>query len=239
MTLKFTPGNHQYRLDGRKIEGVTTLLKGYPKPALVYWSARTVAEYVADNEAGVDQLRTMGRDPMVAALKSVPWQERDVKAARGTEVHALAEQLVQGHTVEVPDHLTAMVEGYAHLLDERHIEPILVEARGANRTLWYAGTLDLLAKVDGEILLLDAKTTAGIYGETAMQTAAYAHFEFIDDDGTEMPLPAIDGIGAIHITELGSTLHRFPDMERAWKVFQHVAWVYRQMPDVDSWGTRS
>ncbi len=31
----------------------------------MYWSARTVAEYVADNESAIDLLRSMGRDPMV------------------------------------------------------------------------------------------------------------------------------------------------------------------------------
>ena len=103
MTLKFSPGNHSYRLDGKPVPGVTTLLKGgIPAPALVYWSAKQVAEYVADNEDHVAQLRSMGRNPMVAALKSVPWETRDTAAVRGTDVHALAEQLVHGNEVRCP-----------------------------------------------------------------------------------------------------------------------------------------
>ena len=68
MTLKFNAKTHRYWLDGKPIPGVTGLIKGgIPAPALTYWSARTVAEYVADNAEHVEQLRVMGRGPMVAA----------------------------------------------------------------------------------------------------------------------------------------------------------------------------
>jgi hypothetical protein len=50
VTLKFSEKAHRYWCDGKPIPGVTTLIKGgLPAPALVYWSARSVAEYVADN----------------------------------------------------------------------------------------------------------------------------------------------------------------------------------------------
>ena len=77
MSLKFTASTHRYLLDGKKVQGVTTILsQGIPKPALPPWAARTVAEWVADNEASLEVLRQMGREPMVQALKNVPWQKR-------------------------------------------------------------------------------------------------------------------------------------------------------------------
>jgi len=94
MTLRFTAKTHRYFLDGSPIPGVTTLIgKGLPSPALVYWSAKTVAEWVADNPDGVEAFRATGRGPMVAALKEIPWQKRDEAAIRGTDVHALAEPI--------------------------------------------------------------------------------------------------------------------------------------------------
>jgi hypothetical protein len=106
MTLRFTAKTHRYFLDGSPIPGVTTLIgKGLPKPALVYWSAKTVAEWVADNPDGVEAFRATGRGPMVAALKEIPWQKRDEAAIRGTDVHALAERVIRGEAVEVPEHL--------------------------------------------------------------------------------------------------------------------------------------
>ena len=87
MTLKFSPSNHRYTMDKpptaglKAVAGVTTLLgKGMPKPALPHWSAKEVACYVADNPDGVETLRGMGREPMVAALKGIPWQRRDEAA---------------------------------------------------------------------------------------------------------------------------------------------------------------
>lgn len=148
--LVFYPNSHRYRLDGAWTPGVTTLLgNGLSKKALMYWSARTVAEWVADNPDDVERLRTMGRGPMVAALKETPWQARDEAAGKGTEVHALAEQLVHGREVEVPEHLADHVDGYVRWLDRKQPEPLHVERPCASRQWRYCGTFDLLARMDG------------------------------------------------------------------------------------------
>src|SRR5690606_13872332 len=64
VSLKFSPKAHRYWIDGKPAPGVTTILgKGIPKPAIPYWAARTVAEYVADEPEKVEALRAAGRDP--------------------------------------------------------------------------------------------------------------------------------------------------------------------------------
>src|SRR5690606_40669257 len=71
-----TARGHWYKLDGVKVDGVTTLIsQGLPKPALMYWSARVVAEYVADNLDQVVAMADMGRASLVAALKEVRSEE--------------------------------------------------------------------------------------------------------------------------------------------------------------------
>lgn len=227
--LTFYPASHRYKLDGAWVPGVTTLIgKGLPKPALMYWSARTVAEWVADNETDVDALRRMGRGPMVNALKGVPWEKRDTAAVRGTDVHALAEQLVHDQAVEVPEHLRGHVDGYVRWLDEFAPEPIWTERPVGNRTWRYAGTFDLIAQLMGETWLLDVKTSAGVYGDNAIQLAAYAGAEFlIDHEDNEQPFPTIDRLGILHVREDGTTLHPVRDgvRESAWKDFLHISWV--------------
>jgi hypothetical protein len=53
---------HSYFLDGEKVPGVTTILgNGVPKPALVGWAARTVAEYVTDRLTMKDYTRPGGQ----------------------------------------------------------------------------------------------------------------------------------------------------------------------------------
>lgn len=227
MSLKFSPKAHRYTLDGRPCPGVTTLLgKGLPKPALPYWSAKTVAEYVVDNPETVDNLRSLGRGPAVAALKAIPWQARDEAAVRGTDVHSLAEDVIHGREVDVPEHILAHVEGYVKWLDTFAVEPVLTERQVANRSLWYAGTFDAIVRIGGEVWLLDWKTSKGVYGSTALQVAAYEGAEFyIDDDGAEQPMPEVDRLGVVHITEAGTALRPVKDKAAAWKDWRHVSWV--------------
>jgi hypothetical protein len=228
VTLKFNPKTHRYWLDGKPIPGVTTLISGgVPKPQLTYWSARTVAEWVADNEAEVEQLRSMGRGPMVNALKEVPWHKRDTAAVRGTDVHRLAEDLVHGREVEVPEHLADYVEGYVRWLDEWQPVPVLTERPVASRRWWYAGTFDLIADMCGERWLLDIKTASAIYGETALQTDAYRNAEFyLADDDTEQPMPeGISRLGALHVQETGTVLVPLDSSGAAFKDFLHAAWI--------------
>lgn len=241
MSLKFSPGNHQYRLDGKHIPGVTTLIKGgLPSPALMYWSAKTVAEYVADHEAEVETLRSMGRGPMVQALKETPWAARDQAAFKGTEVHALAEKLVHGEEVEVPDHLVGYVEAYVDFLNTIQPTPVLVEAMVLSREHWYSGTLDLVADLPTDIAaqmptlgprpLLDIKTGSGIYAETAFQLSGYRFAEtYIDTDGEEQPMAdlGITGAAAIHVRGDGWDLVPVRADEYVWKRFLHIAFVAR------------
>jgi hypothetical protein len=225
-TLKFNEKSHRYWLDGKPIPGVTTIInKGWAKPFLAPWAARTVAEFVADNEDQIAALRQMGRGPMIAALKGVPWQKRDEAAVRGTDVHTIAEQVIHGEAVDVPPHLADHVEGYVRWLDAFDVRPILTEFRVANRQWWYAGTGDAIVTIGDTRWLLDWKTSADVYGETAMQTAAYRNGEFwVADDGTEQPVPEVDRLGVVHITQGGTRLHPFRDPDAAWKDFLHTQW---------------
>jgi hypothetical protein len=202
--IKFSPGNHRYWMDKKPVQGVTTIIKqGLPAPALMYWSAKTVAEWVAAHPGITDQMAALGGPgPLTAFLKEVPWQKRDDAGARGTEVHRLGEQLVHGTPVEVPQHLLGYVEGYARWLDEWQCRPILVERMVGNREHWYAGCFDLVAEIDSTIWLLDLKTASGVYGENALQTDAYRNAEFWqDDDGLEQPLPTCERLGVLHVQD--------------------------------------
>jgi hypothetical protein len=230
-------------LDRRPIPGVTTLLgKGLPKPAIPYWAAKSVAEYVVDNPEKIADLVAMGRGPAVAALKGVPWEKRDQAAVRGTDVHDLAEQLAHGQEVDVPEHLVGHVEGYAHWLDAFDVEALHTEVPVASRKWWYAGKFDLICRIGrgpwaGYAVLADNKTSKGVYGETALQTAAYASAEFMAPDAdTEIELPAIEATGVIHVTEAGSQFYPLADsperIAEHFKIFQHIAYVAKRTDDI-------
>ena len=129
--LVFRESNHSYRLDGKPVPGVTTLLgKGLPKPALPRWAAKSAAEYVADNLEVLNALPD--RESIIATVKQSPWTQRDRAAVRGTDVHDLAEHLLHGREVEVPEHLAPYVDGYVRFLDLWQPQVILTPACGSS-----------------------------------------------------------------------------------------------------------
>lgn len=253
MTIQRINGSrgHWYRIDGVKADGVTTLLKnGLPKPALTYWSAKCVAEHVADaTDDDLRVLRDLGRDGMIAALKGVPWKKRDDAAVRGTAVHNLAEKLVVDEEVEVPEHLVGHVDACLNFFADWKVQPISVERTVGHRKWRYCGTYDLVGDLvtPGEIrapwlpapipagttirALVDYKTAAsGIWPDTALQLAAYQHAEtYVDPDGTEQPMAAL-GIElalAVHLRADGYDVYPLDTSEQVFKHFLHIAWVAR------------
>ncbi len=93
------------------------------------------------------------------------------------------------------------VNGYVEWLDQWEVIPVLTEKVVANRVHGYAGTFDAILEfgdgpLAGKTYLCDWKTSAGVYGEMAMQIAAYANADFyLDEEGNEQSLPVLDGLG--------------------------------------------
>ncbi len=208
-----TAKGHYYKdANGHRVPGVTTMLgDGVPKPALINWAANSTAEYAVDNW---DKLSELGISERLKELQGARYAVTDKAKKRGTEVHAFAERLVKGEQVTgIPDELRGHVEAYVRFLDQFEVDPILVEATIVNYKHGYAGTLDLVAELtdsDGQrrTLLLDVKTNEkGIFGETALQLAAYRYAEFYQDaDGNELPMPEVEGCGAILVNSDGARL---------------------------------
>lgn len=224
--------SHSYKIDGQKAEGVTTLLDGgIPKPALVRWAAKSVAEYVADNgEHIIDAFGWMDREQLVAMLKQKPWSVRDAAAVRGTDVHALAEKLLHGEEVDVPEHLAGYVRSAVEFLDEWRVIPVRSETVVASRQHLYCGTFDFVGHIfDGRTVMGDYKT-GGIWPEVVLQQAAYRYAEvFLDENGDEQPMASlgIEGALAVQIRADGYDVYDLPADEAAFSAFLNVAAVAR------------
>jgi hypothetical protein len=207
MRRKETAKGHYYvDANNHRIPGVTTILgDGVPKPALINWAASATAEWAVDH---FDELTEMAPAARLKTLQGARYAVTDKAKKRGTEVHGYGERLVKGEKVTgVPDELRGHVEAYVRFLDRFEVDPILVEASVVNYRIGYAGTLDLIAEITDEkgqrrTLLLDLKTNEkGIFGETALQLAAYRYAEkYVDADGVEHDMPEVEGCGAILIS---------------------------------------
>ena len=221
LPLSLNEKSHRYALDGKWVPGVTSIVEaGLPKPALKRWGERVVAEAAVDQLDTLGQiLQTMGRAPTVDALAAMPYEQMKTAQLKGTAVHALAEHVVSGDPVDVPDELEGHVRGYVGFLESFDVAPLATEALIANRTMWYAGKFDLLAEIAGRIWLLDIKTSKNVYPETALQCAAYSRAELCIVNGEEVTFPHVDAIGVVHVTEAGTSFYDLGDMEAAFTEF--------------------
>jgi hypothetical protein len=219
-------GHRYVDANGAKVPGVTTFIgDGVPKPALVNWAANATAD------AALNRWDDLAKLPPAARLKELQgarYADRDAAANRGTAVHSLAERLIKGEQVEVPDELAGHVEAYVRFLNEFEPAPVLVEAVVMSHKHGYAGTFDLMADIAGVRWLLDIKTSrSGIFGETALQLAAYRYADtYVTASGTEKPMPPVERCGAIHVRADGYDLRPVeagPEQHRAFLYVQQVA----------------
>jgi hypothetical protein len=159
---------------------------------------------------------------MVDALKGVPWERRDSAAARGTTLHDIADQIVRGQEVDVPDSLVPVVESAVRFMEDWHIEPILTETAVGSREHWYAGTLDLVADSNrAPRAIYDWKSGKAIYTGAAWQLNAYGHAEFHGLDGHEHPVSelGIEAAYGVHIRPDGYDVYPLrygPDIFAEW-----------------------
>jgi hypothetical protein len=239
--------NHSYLIDNQPAIGVTTALsKGLPKPALPYWSAKRVAEHVVDMEPGAltKMLEDYGRNGTTALLKGVPWAERDAAAGKGTEVHKLAEKLIHGEQVDVPEYIAGHVASAVKFMDDWRPRPLLVEPVIASRRWLYAGTADLVAELpDGRRVLFDYKTSrSGIWPETALQLAAYRYADCYlaedpRDSDIEIPMAevGITECAAVWVRADGYDVLPLDTGLDVHQAFLHVAYVARVADLMKRW----
>jgi hypothetical protein len=218
---------HSYELDGRRVPGVTTLIRdGIPKPNLVDWAARMSAEYAADH---VDDIARLERGAAIDLIKNAHSRSRNFAAAKGTDIHAIAQRLAAGEPVEVADTIAGYVDAYLRFVEDWQPDTIALEAPVINRRWFYAGSFDLLCSLRGQLCsLVDIKTGgSGVWPETCLQIAAYRHAEaMLDADGREVPMPATDAGHALWLSDDGTyELLPVESGDDIFNVFLHVCHV--------------
>ncbi|MEZ5119631.1 MAG: hypothetical protein R2686_06985 [Candidatus Nanopelagicales bacterium] len=228
-----TGRGHRYvDANNTKVPGVTTLLSGgLPKPALTNWAARTAAEYAVDNW---DRLAGEKPSRRLDEIRGAPWASRDAAALRGTKLHTAAEQLQLTGTADVEEEQLPLVESYLRFVEDWQPQVTHTESAVYNITHGYAGTLDLIADLcDGQTWLLDLKTSKGVYGDMALQLAAYRYAEFINDGDDHHPMPTVDAVGIVHVRADGYDLVPVVAGAAQFRAFLYVAQVAKTAASLD------
>jgi hypothetical protein len=219
-----------------RLPSVTTLLGLLDKPALKRWAANTAADYATDNW---DELAAQAPSQRRAAIAAAPWTERDKAAAKGTAIHALAERLLAGEAVEVPEVIVGKVNAVARFLEANPLGRAFTEARvwaDSDQELGlcgYAGTADLMGLHPkyGSVLL-DWKTGSGPWPDMALQLAGYASADWLVIDGTDAPMPRVDTLGIVMVRETGCELHLVdPESRAAARARFELLRAMRELPE--------
>jgi len=178
-----------YTIRGKQWPSVTTVLNIIAKPALGPWYAREERRYF--EAAMLEVLAKPGaRDPeyvltaVAAAVTGVKAADRVKQQAAtiGTAVHAGIEWHLRARLGEdagpeptLPDEALWAVESWKDWAQSVQLEPLAIERAIYCDACGYAGTLDLYARVEGVLSVLDWKSGKAIYPEAFLQNVAYRH----------------------------------------------------------------
>ncbi len=214
-----------------EVSSVTTLIgNGLPKPALMWWAAKMVAEKAVKSLDFVAKMKAdEGDDETIKWLKGAHRSYTNKKADMGTIAHMAIEAYIDGNTMSddqineelkergVPLDMWKATKGYirggVEFLDQLEPEVLYQEATVYSRVHGYAGTADIIGWMrfggtDTYPCIIDFKTGKGVYPEMGLQLAAYARADFIGTtDGTEIPLSEIGDIRhgvIVRLTPTGS-----------------------------------
>jgi hypothetical protein len=183
-----------YEIDGELYPSVTHCLQAIAKPALINWAANT--ERAAVTEAAADLYEAWAaalvppvvpREAYVATLTAKlgvvkAHQKALAKAGDiGTEAHKLIEWTMRtaigaqaGDKPIVSDKALWAFMAFEDFAKSVQLKPVLIEQAVYSKVHRYAGTMDLLARVNGVMTLIDFKTGKSVYPESFLQSAAYS-----------------------------------------------------------------
>lgn len=196
-----------YKVDGKRVPGVTTILGVLNKPALVKW-ANNLGLQGVDSTKYVDALATIG-----------------------TCAHYLVECEWKGEEPDLSEYDPDTIDKAENALlsfwewrKGKDIDPLLVEEPLVSDSLRYGGTIDCYARVDGVNTLIDLKTSRGIFSEHIHQLAAYR--QLLMENGYEVDNVRILRIGRDESEGFEERVYTPEQLEPHWEIFEHCRAIY-------------
>ena len=198
-----------YFVDGSKVPSVTQIVGRFKDSgALIYWAW------------------TQGRD-------GKDFRETTQKAAdSGTICHAMVECDLKGipYTVEkwYEDKVVAKAreafQAYQSWKRQSKLKVISAEIPLTSQKYKYGGTPDGVVEVNGEVAIVDLKTSNGVYRDYLIQVAAYR--QLWQENNPELKVNG--GYHILRFAKEGSDFahHFYPDLSEAWEMFLHLRAAY-------------
>lgn len=192
--IEFKEDSHRYYRDSdtekkkdgtpkkESIAGVTTFLGIIAKPFLINWAVGVTIDYLKNN---LDKI-TEDPNKLLAEAKAEAERIKQDAADKGHLIHKWIEEHIKGLKPEMPqdEQVQKGVISFLEWKKEHNVEFLESEKFVYSRLHKYAGIIDIIAKVDGKLYLIDIKTGNNIYSEMFLQTAAYIKAD-MEERGTK------------------------------------------------------
>lgn len=227
--LVFSEGGHRYALDGERVPSVTTVTRALAAPGLVWAAAKETAAWARDHQ---DDLAVLGPESWTREATGAHRRAWNQARDDGSMLHDLAERLLYGDPLPqegpdgtpYPDEILRSAEQAARFLDAWEVDPLAHEALVFHETDRWAGRLDLVADLrGGDRWLLDWKTgRTGIWPETALQLAAYAHATHLVYGDRDVGMAQVAHAAAVWVRPDHWELVPVRHDDATYAVFQHL-----------------
>jgi hypothetical protein len=241
------PSGRFYSIEGRSYPSVTHILGCIGKPALINWAANQ--ERAACVDAAADLYLDLSKTPPMSRASFLATLSRRIgkqKAHRkelekageiGSQVHGLIEWNLRqtlgqkvGPEPKVVDDAQWAFMAFQDWANSVNLKPIFIEQTVFSKTHGYAGTMDLLAEVNGVVTLVDFKSGKAIYAEAYLQNVAYqvalgemGHTVAVD--GLIVRLPKVQTDPAFEVGKVPPVSELFPTFLAVKQVW---AWWFAQ-----------
>lgn len=207
IVMKEINGSHFYEKNKHIYPSVTTILQAYPK-------GKYFETWLKQNGMFSDELR-------------------DTAAIKGINVHKAIERLVKNETLYIKEYKEEEWKMVCRFVDfvkeQKNFRPIKSEVIVCNEHDEYAGTVDLICEIDGEIWLIDFKTSKMNHESYHLQAAAY--FKAMYSEPITKAGVLILGLN----TQKGWKLIETENIEERYKLFLNTYELWKYQNPKDKW----
>jgi len=180
--IQLNEASHRYFYEeaGKKIylPSVTTIINILDKPALLFWHVKQTVAYIGQHlpELRAEDLTKEKALEILGKAKEYAKELAQEQADIGKKIHDLIHLHLLGEKIDLSvedEKVQAGFLAFLSWLNEHEFEPLAMEKIIYHPEYMYAGKLDVAGILDGELAIMDWKSSNGIYLEHYLQLSAY------------------------------------------------------------------
>lgn len=225
-TIRYSKA-HELLLQNKVFPSITNVI-GCMSGDFSGWAKWMMKNYILENISSGKPLYSILSDSMKANDKYT-----QLACDKGSEVHQAAEEHIltgrEDHNFQYGGDLYYI--SFLKFVKDFKPRFISVETTVYGKTsddLYYAGTIDFIAEINGKIYAGDWKTSKKLHQEVGIQlSAGIKAKKMIGEDGEALEdMIHIDGAIGVHLTPHGYNVAKIEDLEECWETFESLRRVW-------------